>query len=407
MRTILRRFVPATLAVALGLVTCNPASGAPPQRVAERSPQLSARVISTRYIFKTEPGTTERTPAITSGSGITQADWWLFAAQDDSTLVAVKGTDGALEAVRVFPSVDGSDRFSDVFGNKKLKPDLEAALTVPVSAGLARRLGVGVPRNRQAVQAVLLVGSGSKAVLRDRMALIFPTDPVADSRVVAVLASGFYDALRREPVLVGTEGELNIEGVSLVRSSSCLRFYNRGNGRKGSVVGSVDVPLDAMLGYLANAEKDPNLPFPVRFQRPTAYDLGRAEDGETIGITDAITLPPLPGAPRGMRGEIRLMSVVVEHTKSAVHDGYTSDAGILLELPDGRLVMAPFGGIEGAGSLKVEGLSIVSARWIGRTPQLEINLVAVTDSDPKDIETPSTLAKVEVVFRPHAGRGRS
>lgn len=406
MRAVLRRLGSATVAVALGLVTWSPASGALPRRVAERSSQVSARVISTRLIFKTEPGTTGRTPAITSGSGITQADWWLFAAQDDSTLVAVKGTDGALEAVRVFPSVDGSDRFSDVFGNKKLKPDLEAALTVPVPAGLARRLGVTVPRSRPAVQAVLLVGSGSKAVLRDRMALIFPTDPVSDSRVVAVQASEFYEALRREPALVGSGGELNIEGVSLVRQSSCLRFYNRGNGRKGSVVGSVDVPLDALLGYLVLAERDPKTEFAVRFQRRTAYDLGRAEDGETIGITDAITLSPLPGAPRGMRGEIRLMSVVVEHTKSAVHDGYTSDAGILLELPDGRLLMAPFGGIEGAGSLKVEGLSIVSARWIGRSPQLEINLVAVTDSDPKDLETPSTLAKVEVVFRPQGARAR-
>ncbi len=400
MRALVRRMSPALAAAALFLTAQVSVSGAPPQRVAERSAQVSARVISTRLIFKTDPGTTERTPAITSGSGITQADWWLFAAQDDSTLVAVKGTDGALEAVRVFPSVDGSDRFSEVLGNKKLKPDLEAALTVPVAAGLARRFGVAVPRNRPAVQSVLLVGSGSKAVLRDRMALIFPTDPVADSRVVAVHASGFYDALRREPVLVGTGGELNIEGVALVRGSTCLRFYNRGNGRKGSVVGSVDVPLDALLGYLVRAEKDPTAPFTVRFQRRTAYDLGRTDDGELIGITDAITLPPLPGAPRGMRGEIRLMSVVVEHTKSAVHDGYTSEAGIVLELPDGRLVMAPFGGIEGAGSLKVEGLSIVSARWIGRTPQLEINLVAVTDSDPKDLETPSTLAKVEIVYRP-------
>lgn len=371
-----------------------------PKRVAERSAQVSARVISTRYMFKTQPGTTEPAPAITSGSGITQADWWLFAAQDDSTLVAVKGTDGALEAVRVFPSVDGSDRFSELLGNKKLKPDLEAALTVPVPARLARRFGIDVPRNRQAVQAVLLVGSGSKAVLRDRVALIFPRDPVSESRVVAVQASGFFDYLRREPVLTGQGGELNIEGVSLVRGTTRLRFFNRGNGRAGSVVGSVDVALEAFLSYLQRAAASPAAPFTARLERRTAYDLGRSADGETIGITDAITIAPLPGAPRGMRGEIHVLSVVVEQTKSAASDGRTSDAGIVLELPNGRLVMAPFGGIEGASSLKVEGLSIVSARWVGRTPQLEINIVAVTDSDAKDLDTPSTLAKVEVVFRP-------
>ncbi|MBK6315071.1 MAG: hypothetical protein IPF53_12335 [Blastocatellia bacterium] len=400
MQAIIRRPVTIAMAMALGFATLSPASGGVPRRVVERSANVSARVISTRFIFKTEPGTNTQTPAITSGSGITQADWWLFAAQDDSTLVAVKGTDGALEAVRVFPSVDGSDRFSDVYGNKKLKPDLEAALTIPVASGFARGFGVEVSRNRPTVQAVLLVGSGSKAVLRDRMALIFPKDPVAESMAIPVQASALYEAMRREPALVGTEGELNIEGVSLVRGNSCLRFYNRGNGRKGSVVGSVDIRLDALLGYLVKASKDPKEPFTPRFERRVSYDLGLAEDGETIGITDAITIPPLPGAPRGMRGEIHAMSVVVEHTKSAVNDGYTSDAGIVLELPDGRLVMAPFRGIEGAGSLKVEGLSIVSARWVGRTPQLEINFVAVTDSDSKDIETPSTLAKVEVVFRP-------
>ncbi|MBK6426641.1 MAG: hypothetical protein IPF82_10745 [Blastocatellia bacterium] len=399
MQAIIRRPVTIAMAMALGFATLSPASGGVPRRVVERSANVSARVISTRFIFKTEPGTNTQTPAITSGSGITQADWWLFAAQDDSTLVEVKGTDGALEAVRVFPSVDGSDRFSDVYGNKKLKPDLEAALTIPVASGFARGFGVEVSRNRPTVQAVLLVGSGSKAVLRDRMALIFPKDPVAESMAIPVQASALYEAMRREPALVGTEGELNIEGVSLVRGNSCLRFYNRGNGRKGSVVGSVDIRLDALLGYLVKASKDPKEPFTPRFERRVSYDLGLAEDGETIGITDAITIP-LPGAPRGMRGEIHAMSVVVEHTKSAVNDGYTSDAGIVLELPDGRLVMAPFRGIEGAGSLKVEGLSIVSARWVGRTPQLEINFVAVTDSDSKDIETPSTLAKVEVVFRP-------
>lgn len=371
----------------------------PPRRVAVRSPLVTARVISTRSVFRMEPGVADATPAITSGSGITQADWWLFAAQDDSTLVAVKGTDGALEAVRVFPSVDGSDRFSEVLGNKKLKPDLEAALTVPVTAALARRLGVDVPRNRQAVQAVLLVGSGSKAVLRDRIALIFPRDPVSESHVAAVQASAFYSALRREPVLTGDGGELNIEGVSLVRGTTRLRFFNRGNGKQGSVVGSVDVPLESFLSYLQRASIDPKATFTARFERRMGYDLGRSADGELIGITDAITIPRLPGAPPGMRGEIHLMSAVVEHTKSAAHDGYTSDAGILIELPDGRLFMAPFTGIEGADRLKVEGLSIVSARWVGRTPQLELNLVAVTDSDVKDLDTPSTLAKVEVILR--------
>src|SRR4030095_8136384 len=104
-----------------------------------------APVVSSRPMFKSEPGSAAQAPAITSGSGITLSGWWLFAAQDDSSLVAAKGTDGSLETIRVFPSVDAADRFSALYGNKALKPDLEAALTVPVPPRLARRFGAATP----------------------------------------------------------------------------------------------------------------------------------------------------------------------------------------------------------------------------------------------------------------------
>lgn len=351
-------------------------------------------------MFRTEPATSKVKPAITSGSGITVAGWWLFAAQDDSTLVAAKGTDGSLETIRVFPSVEGSDRFSESLGNKKLKPDLEAALTVPVPHRLVSLFGVKPRPNRSAREAVLLVGSGSKAVLRDRIVLIFPASILAESDVVAVQARRFYEALRLEPSLTGTGGDLNIEGVALVRGGTCLRFYNRGNGRPGSVVGSIDVKLDAVLAYLARAAVDPDTPFDVPVVGRRTYDLGTADDGATIGITDAIALPRLNGAPKRLAGELHIVSAIAEHAKSAVNDGHTSDSTIGIELPDGRLLIAPALGIEGAEGLKIEGLSVVSARWLGRPAQLHVNLVAVTDSDAIDPDTPSTLARVELTFRP-------
>jgi hypothetical protein len=365
-----------------------------------RVPSLTAKVISTRPIYRFDPDTQARTPAITSGSGVTRAGWWLFAAQDDSSLVAAKGIDGALETIRIFPAVGGADRFSDVFQNKKLKPDLEAALTVPVTAALARRFGVTPRRGRSTVEAVLLVGSGSKAVLRDRVALIFPAEPVAESKVVPVRAESFYALLRREPALTGNGGDLNLEGVTVHRNGRWLRFYNRGNGRKGSVVGSVDVPLASFLAYLVRAAADPKAPFTSPLSNRRTYDLGRSADGEIVGITDAITLPAMPGAPRGLSGEIHVLSAIVEHTADAVHDGYTSDAAIALELPSGRLLVAPLTGVVGVESLKIEGLSVVSARWVGRPAQLHVNILAVTDSDAKDPDTPSTLARVEVTFQP-------
>jgi hypothetical protein len=232
------------------------------------------------------------------------------------------------------------------------------------------------------------------------MAILFPADPLVQSTVVPVHASGFYAQLRAEPALVGRGGELNLEGATLVRNGRYLRFYNRGNGRAGSVVGSVDVRLEAFLAYLAAASRTPEAPFAVTLSGRMTYDLGRATDGAPFGVTDAITLSPLPGAPRGLAGEIHLLSVIVEHTATAVHDGFTSDSSVALALPDGRLLLAPLGGIDGAGTLKVEGLSIVSARWAGRPAQLHINLLAVTDADAKDPNTPSTLARIEVTYQP-------
>jgi hypothetical protein len=378
------------------------ASSAPGVRrvVASRSDRVTARVISTRPMFRTEPGSSAPTPAITSGSGITLAGWWLFAAQDDSSLVAAKGTDGSLEAIRVFPSVEGYDRFSEAFGNKSLKPDLEAALTVPVPARLAARFGATPTDGLRTHEAVLLVGSGSKRVLRDRLALIFPAASLEDSRAVAVRAERFYERLRREPALVGRDGDLNVEGVALVRRGSYLRFFNRGNGKAGSVAGSVDVPLDDFLAYLARAAAEPATPFSVPLSYRRTYDLGRTSDGEPVGITDAITLPPLAGAPPGMAGEIRVLSAIAERSAAAEHDGRTSDAAMCLQLPDGRILVAPLRGVEGAERLKIEGLSVVSARWVGRPARLQLNLLAVTDADAKDPSTPSTLARVEVTFQP-------
>jgi hypothetical protein len=99
-----------------------------------------------------------------------------------------------------------------------------------------------------------------------------------------------------------------------------------------------------------------------------------------------------------MAGEIRILSAIAEHTATAVHDGYTSDSAICLELPDGRLLLAPVHGVEGAEGLKIEGLSVVSARWVGSPAQLQINLLVVTDADATDPNTPSTLARVEVTL---------
>jgi hypothetical protein len=198
--------------------------------------------------------------------------------------------------------------------------------------------------------------------------------------------------------MVAEKGDLNVEGAAL--AGRFLRLFNRGNGGAGSVNGSVDLPVAPFLQYLARAVKDPTAPFDTPFENPRRYRLGTTSDGFHVSITDAVTIGPLAGAPAHLRGEMRLLSAVAEHAASTIDDGASSDASIVLELPDGRCVIAPLTGVDRAGSLKIEGISATKAEWKGSPARLHVELLGVVDADTTDPRVPSQLARLEVVYTP-------
>ena len=100
-----------------------PKGAGPPAEVVATHGSLVATVLSVTPVVRAG---TPPTPAITSGSGIARVGPWIFVAQDDSTMLAARADDGRTDFLRLFPPVNGADRFLDTFNNKKAKPDLEA-----------------------------------------------------------------------------------------------------------------------------------------------------------------------------------------------------------------------------------------------------------------------------------------
>jgi hypothetical protein len=274
---------------------------------------------------------------------------WLVA-QDDATHAAW-WRDDAVTPLRLFPPVAGHDLFTEEHGTKRLKPDLEAACAV--DAG-------GKP-------GTLLLGSGSLPN-RTRAALV-REGPDRPWVTTADLTS-LYDVVGR--ALGVPEARRNLEGACVVGDH--LRWFQRGDRRRGVVDGSVDVDLAALLAALAGDADLAAIPLgDVR-----RYDLGAIGEPEDaggavpLGITDAVVLD----------GGRVLVSAAAEDTDDPVADGPVSAAA--LAVLDGEEVIAwtllP-ADVRGAVP-KVEGLAILTAS----ADTLE--LLAVVDADDAALAAP-------------------
>jgi hypothetical protein len=272
---------------------------------------------------------------VTAASGIAPlGDGWLIA-QDDATFAAWRRGDSVVP-VRLLPPVEGHDRFSEAAGTKRLKPDLEAACPVEVD---------GAP-------AVLLLGSGSTP-RRMRGVLVRLTDggPVAEAGDLAPLYASVAQQLGLPPE------HLNLEGAS--RREATISWFNRGNLAAGVRSGSVDVPLDALVGALLGRVQAAAVPLGP----PRSYDLGEAE-GVGLAVTDAIALPD---------GRV-LLSAAAEDTPNAVDDGPVVATALALIDGEQVLAVAPIPEVDGRVP-KIEGLAL---RTSGAD---EIHLLAVVDAD--------------------------
>jgi hypothetical protein len=274
---------------------------------------------------------------------------WLIA-QDDTTHAAW-WRDDAVTPLRLFPPVDGHDLFAEEHGTKWLKPDLEAACAV--DAG-------GTP-------GTLLLGSGSLPN-RTRVALVI--DGPDRPRVTTADLTAHYDLVGR--ALGVPETRRNLEAACVVGDH--LRWFQRGDRRRGVVDASVDVDLAALLAAVTGDADPATVPFgDVR-----RYDLGVLGERETAGgsvplaITDAVSLDD---------GRV-LVSAVAEDTDDPVADGPVSAAGIAVfdgeEVAAWTLLPPDASGVVP----KVEGLAILPAS----TATLE--LLAVVDADDHALASP-------------------
>lgn len=347
--------------------------------VGERPAAISARILSTRPALSPDG-----LPAVTAASGVVFHGGRAFIVQDDSTLLAVANPDGTFGAVRLFPAVAGADRFLDSLGNKRAKPDAEVIFALPARAG--RRVPGGLFRSA----GLVVMGSGSLAGARDRIAVVDPGTPRGSARVVTIEARSLYARLRAEPRLTGPGGQLNLEGGVVVDRGRALRLFQRGTAA-GAMVASVDLPLEPFLAYLAAARRSPDARFDVPFLRFRRYDLGATREGSPIAITDA-TMARLPGA-----RELVLYSAIAEDTGDVTRDGTVSATTVGVELPAGRLLLAPL--LQGgkATSMKVEGLAVRSVDVRGSTTRVQ--LLGVVDPDATDPATPSTLVEIELTLQ--------
>jgi hypothetical protein len=274
---------------------------------------------------------------------------WLVA-QDDATHAAW-WRDDAVSPLRLFPPVSGHDLFAEEHGTKRLKPDLEAACAVDAS---------GTP-------SALLLGSGSLPN-RTRAALV--SDGPDGPRVTTADLTAHYDLVGR--ALGVSEARRNLEGACVVGEH--LRWFQRGDRRRGVIDASVDVDLDALLAAIAG-DADPAA---VPFGDVRRYDLGALSGPEAaggavpLGITDAVALD----------GGRVLVSAAAEDTDDPVADGPVSAAA--LAVLDGEEVVAwmllP---ADATGAVpKVEGLAILTA------PADTLELLAVVDADDPALASP-------------------
>jgi hypothetical protein len=205
------------------------------------------------------------------------------------------------------PPVAGHDRFAEEHGTKRLKPDLEAACAV--DAG-------GRP-------GTLLLGSGS---LPDRTRAALVSEGPDRPRVTTADLTSLYDVVGR--ALGVPAARRNLEGACVVGAH--LRWFQRGDRRRGVVDASVDVDLAALLTAIAGDADLAAVPLgDVR-----RYDLGAigaledAGGAVPLGITDAVVLD----------GGRVLVSAAAEDTDDPVADGPVSAAA--LAVLDGEEVVA-------------------------------------------------------------------
>ncbi|MBK7778876.1 MAG: hypothetical protein IPI43_32985 [Sandaracinaceae bacterium] len=282
-----------------------------------------------------------------AGSAVRRWGGRLVVVQDDvHALGFLDEVTGDITALLLPPGADGSHVFGDDLGNKALKMDLEACVTLPDGRLVA-------------------LGSGSTPA-RERLVVVGPAGDVRQQN-----AHALYAAMHARPEFTGSE--LNIEGATVV--GAALLLFQRGNGapRDGrlpvNAVGRME--LGAFVSFLDGG------PAPV-LGDVVQVDLGQV-GRVRFGFTDACTLPD---------GRVAFLAGA-EDSPDTYRDGQV--VGCRFGLLDGSSatytdVQTP----DGSGSrLKLEGLDFVAEH-----PDGTLEFVVVADMD--DPHVPALRASLRV-----------
>lgn len=282
---------------------------------------------------------------VRAGSAVRRWGQRLVVVQDDvHALALLDEVEGTITPLALPPGADGGRVFSQAQGNKALKMDLEACITL--SDGRLVAFGSG---STPAREQVVVVSSNGSVRVHDGAYL--------------------YAGLRECPDFSGSE--LNIEGA--VVQTGTLLLFQRGNGATlagraaVNAVGSLDLP--AFLRWL-DGESAPTL------RSIRQVDLG--EHGAVrFGFTDACVIPD---------GRVAFLAGAEDSP-----DTYR----------DGEVVGARFGILDGddipmsevlengqASRQKLEGIEFVDEDEDG------MHFVVVTDMDSPDL--PTTLHTLTV-----------
>jgi hypothetical protein len=284
------------------------------------------------------------TPVRAASAIAPYAGGWLVG-QDDATH-ACWWRGGAGTAVRVFAAVDGHEVFSEVAGNKDLKPDLEAA--VGLDGG------------------VLMLGSGSTPA-RMRGAWLGPNSGPLVGDLDAVYA-------RIAELLAVPPEALNLEGACVVGDR--LRWFQRGMPAAGVPTASVDLGLRALLDVVRGTAEATSVDV-----ADVRHYVIESPTGLPMATTDAVALPD---------GRI-LVSAAAEDSPNAYDDGPV--LGSALALLDGETTVATANLPQPDGRIaKVEGLAVLA--WKDRGGRL----LATVDAD--DPEVPSSVLTLGVRLQP-------
>jgi len=312
---------------------------------------------------------------VRAASGVARfAGGWLVVQDDGTHAAHVLPDGGPITPLRIFPPVEGLDHFAEHDGTKHLKPDLEAACEVAMSA----------------TPAVVVLGSGSTPA-RCRGALVtWPDDSGSEIGGPSVSWADLGPLYERAMAVLGLHpAQVNFEGLCVGRpDGSTLRWFNRGNGALG--IGSASVEIDcwdlmrALMGQLPAGE--------VAVGDPRWHELDSV-NGVALAVTDAVWL-----GGRGAPGGATLISSAAEDTPNNVDDGPVVGTALsILAGPEGRVVHHGLVPLVDGQVPKIEGLTLLQGPEAGTladgSARGELRVLAVVDAD--DALIPSS----EIVLR--------